>query len=1128
MDVLKTWNRESCLAFLAGILDTDGSVQFLKGKELFISFDSQSPDIINAVVFLIKSLFQKNPSVIKDDRDKYVNGPMLSVRVKNNLHCSRMLKELDPYIRCDRKGWSNSYEDINLNNENPDYLGVKIDKTRTRKAQCYDVEIGTKDHLFLLANGMVSHNSETMAIEVLFHLARYSNFNVILVAPFETQLMKFEEKLINWLNNSVDMQDNLFLKYNKTKHTMTFSNGSKYEGYCTGGDKQSKTADRVRGAGASLLVLDEADYISEDALQAVLAVKSDDPDCRILLSSTPSGKRGFFHKWCTSKDMGFKEWWVPSHSSPSYTEDADTLYRNTLSVDKYKKEYLGDFGTLMEALLAPEHINKCTDVYDMARLRQAGPRSGCRYILGVDWNGRRIGTNIIVVEFDAQQMKYKMVDKVVVKDTEHNYENSCWAVIKTFQHWDCDYVYADAGFGEMQCLCPETRVYTEEGPVALKDVEVGVRVLTHTGAYQRVLAKNINANTKSTITIVPRKGLPVKSSADHPHMVIELPGKFSSNMDLEVAKVVKVMAKDLVAGKHAVVHPRSPRSSSSIAIVDLAGIVPGAAHDLTHVWMPSGYGTGSVTYPDSVVAAVVGTSRSTLQRIRASIREGKKLTSAQNKVWRAVYSEFPNYEVPSPVRVSRKINLMSESFLRILGWYLSEGSASGNCIEFPQNVTSENDPYIKQMCEDIENVFGVKASVYMRLHPRLLARVCISSRVVTEFFKAIAGSGHESKHVPEEVFTRWNFAGPMLETLIKGDGSVTKAGGVRIGLCSEILVGQVRQMLINSGVLPSSYVRNYHNPKWKDLYIIATPADSYSQEVLYEYVGQSLKVVAGQRVQRKHFAVGEKFLISPIKSVEVTEPMRGLIDIEVEHDNTFIANGILTHNCEMIKKTAKQIGDEKLAHGYVPVRMGDNQEIRDPVDGKIVKKQNKEFAINLMINCFERGIISIPYSENYKQDDEDWGIIPQLYDLAISGYGPTGRPKWAESVDHTLTCMYLAILGFHMKMSDLGSSNIAREVFVVSHGDLKNLPGGVTIDGAEKRKREGGFDSVGKNSNIAGTFIPRVSGVSNPAGPMYGSIPTTVAKYTKLDEYGNTVVKYDNTIVGVRSHNLGTIERKTF
>jgi len=521
--------------------------------------------------------------------------------------------------------------------------------------------------------------SETMAVEVLEALQNNEDeFTVILVAPFETQLMKFEEKLLYWLERSTMMKDN-FDKYNKTKHIMTFKNGARYEGYCTGGDKQSKTADRVRGAGASLLVLDEADYISEDCLQAVLAVMSDDPKCKILLSSTPSGKRGFFYDWCVDKTVGFKEFHVYSHASPSYTKVADNLYRKTLSEDKYKKEYLGDFGTLVQALIRPEDINKATEPYDMMEYRNRGPQKGWAYIVGIDWNGRKIGTNIVVIGFEAKTGKYKMVDKVVVRDNEYNYESSCWAAIKTFDHWKAQYMYVDAGHGDMQG--------------------------------------------------------------------------------------------------------------------------------------------------------------------------------------------------------------------------------------------------------------------------------------------------------------------------------------------------------------------------------------------------------------------------------------------------------------EMIKKTAKQQNNMKLMNGFVEVAMGGFQTIKDPVTQQDVKKSTKEFAINLMVNAFEQGRITIPYSENYKEDDEDWGIIPQLYDLAIEDYSETGKPKYAKTVDHTLTAMYVAILGFHMKMTDLGKLDYDNFAEVVSQGDLKKLAGGIEIAGMDQREKE----RRRNNAVIPGQFVARSNMSRNPgqSGPNYGA-HTTVNEADIEWKNGVPHYKHDTGIASVPTRNLGLMQRGSF
>jgi len=527
-----------------------------------------------------------------------------------------------------------------------------------------------------LGNGMVSHNSETMAVEVLYELAKNNDFHVVLVAPFETQLLKFEQKLIGYIEQSQTVKDK-FAKYNKTKHVITFNNGSQYEGYCTGGDKQSKTADRVRGAGASMLVLDEADYISEDALQAVLAVMSDDPKCRILLSSTPSGKRGFFYQWITDKSIGFKEFHIYSHASPSYTRTADNLYRATLSEDKYKKEYLGEFGTLIQALIRPEDINKATEQYDMVRLRTAGPNKSWRYIVGVDWNGRKIGTNIVVIGYDSSTDKYKMVDKILVRDTEFNYENSCWAAINSFKHWNAEYMYVDAGHGDMQV--------------------------------------------------------------------------------------------------------------------------------------------------------------------------------------------------------------------------------------------------------------------------------------------------------------------------------------------------------------------------------------------------------------------------------------------------------------EMIKKTATMTSDLRLMKGIIPVAMGGFQIIKDPVSGEDVKKPTKEFAINLMVNIFEQGRVIIPYSENYKEDDEDWGLIPQLYDLAIDSFSDGGKPKYVKSVDHTMAAFYIAILGFYMKMTDIAKFAHDSTSIVESKGNLKKLAGNITIAGMAERER------MNRDKIQPGEFVARSELNRNPAqGPSYGVHTTVNAENVEWTNGVPMYKRHDSSIASVPMRNMGVIHRGKF
>lgn len=670
LEIVKTWNRSSLLEFVAGLIDTDGGILFT-GSEIRISVDMQSLETLKALEYAFMALWQVKVNIGKDNRNKYVNGPVHHISIKHIYHCKRILKELQPHQAIQRKMYRPEFDLLVPNNFTPNAVGVT--RSNSRMAHCYDLSVDSATNLYLLANGLVTHNTVSMRVDVLHALHHQDDFTVVLIAPFETQLIKFEEGLIELIEKSTTVKDN-FKKWNKTKHTITFKNGSKLEGYCTGGDKQSKTADRVRGAGASMIVIDEADYISEDALQAVLAVMSDDPKCRILVSSTPTGKRGFFYNWCTDKTIGFKEFVFFSHVSPSYTKQADNLYRSTLSEDRYRKEYLAEFGTLVDALLTPECINRAVESYDMQELRAQGPKANCKYIIGVDWNGRRVGTVIVCVEWNPMTGKYKMVDKVVVKDTEYNYENSCIASMKMFDHWGANYMYVDSGHGDMQV--------------------------------------------------------------------------------------------------------------------------------------------------------------------------------------------------------------------------------------------------------------------------------------------------------------------------------------------------------------------------------------------------------------------------------------------------------------EMMTKTARQLGNVRMQKGIVPVQMGGYQVIKDPLTGLDVKKHTKEFAINLMVNCFENNRVTVPYSETYKDDDEDWGIVPQLYDLAVESINDMGRTKYVEAVDHTMTALYLALLGFHMKLTDIGRVNHDPAAVIISQGDLKKLPGGIVIEGGAKRDRERSKDKAIKPNE----FVMR----SNKIDTGYRGSQRIVNADDVEWKSGVPMYKHDSRIASVPTRNLGVIQRKSF
>jgi len=157
IDVLKTWDRESCLRLLAGLFDTDGSLSGnQKAKTIRWSIGMQAESIIQAVDYLLLALWQVKASRRVDARDKYVNGPLHISCVSNPHDIKRMMEELQPYLVSEQKYWKEEYASYGQRS----YADrIKLSAIPAGKEETYDIHVDSDTNLYLLANGLVTHNS---------------------------------------------------------------------------------------------------------------------------------------------------------------------------------------------------------------------------------------------------------------------------------------------------------------------------------------------------------------------------------------------------------------------------------------------------------------------------------------------------------------------------------------------------------------------------------------------------------------------------------------------------------------------------------------------------------------------------------------------------------------------------------------------------------------------------------------------------------------------------------------------------------------------------------------------------------------------------------------------------------
>jgi|GEM_PF-907598 len=283
LDVIKTWDRESCLKLLAGLIDTDGGLMVCgrKKNELKLHFASQSKSIIDAMQYLTLSMFQTEFCYTLDDRKKYKNGPLHVIYLNNNFFVSKILKEISPYIKTPRKQWKPQYEAFVPHNPNPDYCGVK--KGKTYKASCWDIQVDNDTNLYLLANGLVTHNSTLMGALALEQALSKPHSVIKLLTDTKIHAKTIFDKIFIELLS--DCPEDIRPSYIESQYTYKFPNGSEIQ--MAGTD--SGHYERLRGSKTHLALIDEAGFCTnlEDIVKSVLIPTTTHTGGKIILASTP-------------------------------------------------------------------------------------------------------------------------------------------------------------------------------------------------------------------------------------------------------------------------------------------------------------------------------------------------------------------------------------------------------------------------------------------------------------------------------------------------------------------------------------------------------------------------------------------------------------------------------------------------------------------------------------------------------------------------------------------------------------------------------------------------------------------------------------------------------------------------
>lgn len=434
------------------------------------------------VIALITELENTDPGVLKEFQDVLGIGGLTP-------------QEVGEFVAMNRpKSWAKVY----LNWESRDYQdSILLEGKNARR--------------LVLRLGRRLGKTETMCVLILWHAFVQPNkgsnnqYDILIITPFETQI----ELIFTRIRQLIDGSP--ILKASVTRDIegrIEFKNGTAIIGL-TAGSKSGSGAANTRGQRADLIVLDEVDYMGVSEITNVINIANEDPGrIKVLVASTPSGRRDNFYKWCKSatrsykpkqedidnyrftgyvtskaeagKGNGWCEIYAPSIVNKELLKvnpDTERTYledlKDELTELRFTQEVMAEFGEEEMGVYLKKYIDMA--IAEAARIKHKYTSHMSRdefaewhekyvrlkpgpIILGVDWDKYSAATNMVILGLDPYHTdsegrirpKFKVWDRIEIPRSDMTYSNAIDKIIELNDLYEFDHIVVDRGYGETQ------------------------------------------------------------------------------------------------------------------------------------------------------------------------------------------------------------------------------------------------------------------------------------------------------------------------------------------------------------------------------------------------------------------------------------------------------------------------------------------------------------------------------------------------------------------------------------------------------------------------------------------------------------------------------------------------------
>ncbi len=460
----------------------------------------------------------------------------------------------------------------------------------------------------------------------------------------------------------------------------------------------------------------------------------------------------------------------------------------------------------------------------------------------------------------------------------------------------------------LSCLPAGTEIIIDNGRVKnIEEIQIGDFVLTHTGQYQEVTeTMSRKADALYKIKVGGGFGTTVEMTGEHPVLAFKPPKHkngwacrqgcarhpLQSKNYWENATPSWIKASELERGD-VVVFPKIKTDEwKGPLAIDLAEFLQGEdwLFDDEHVWHR--YSNSKNNVKAKEIAKILNVSISTVYHaIQPSQKPSFRWDLEKTKLGRVIKYLEEN-EIDLTNKFPRYIPF-DKGFMRLLGYYVAEGYSKDGVVGFCFHAKEKE--YHADVISLMRKYFNVDADVSIDGNK---AKIIFCGKVVEEVFSGLVGKGAKNKTLSEVVMSApKEYIIEFLIGLYRGDGHIrsdcnTKAL-VNYVSASRNLTQQVHLLLTRFGIYGQIKIRQ-HADNRKTWAINVNGEGAYR---LIELLRFNITYAKRKRASHQQYFEYGGYFCGVIESIEARKFDDQVYNIEVEKDNSYIANGIVVHNC---------------------------------------------------------------------------------------------------------------------------------------------------------------------------------------------------------------------------------------